>query len=164
MELDDSCILVLLQCRDREWWGIGSHHREAWAWEAASRCLKAGFAVLRVRTDDWDVVKSNHPEWFQPCFKEGLNRQHVICTVNYIHFLCPVLHEIRTVLESDYANVAKCRDAGIEVHVPEGIERVAIDIYCVCEASSNIAPTLTPQALRRVYVYYPEPIIWCCYF
>ena len=152
------CILVLLQCRDREWWGIGPKHHEAWAWQAAQRCLKAGFAVLRVKTDDWDVVKSDHPDWFQPCFKKNLNRQHVICTINYIHFLCPALQHVRTVLESTYANVEKCHEAGLDIHVPDGIERIATDIYCVCEASSNIAPTLTPEALRRVYGYYPEPV------
>ena len=161
MEEADSCIVILLQCRDREWWGINNTGREAWAWEAASRCLEAGFAVLRVRTDDWDAVKRQHPEWFRPCFKENCDRQQVICSVNYIRFLCPTLQNARTVLESDCGNVAKCREAGLDIHVPEGTKRVATDLYCVCEASSNIAPTLTPKSLRQVYAYYPEPIIWC---
>ena len=113
MELPDSCIRVLLQCRDRDWFGIGSDHREAWAWEAADRCLEAGFAVLRVRTDNWNTVKADHPEWLQPCFKENLNKQQVICIVNYIHVLCPALQEIQLSLEADYANVANCSDLEI---------------------------------------------------
>ena len=65
---DGSCILVFLQCRDREWEG-DDQGKEAWAKEAAQRCLNRGFAVLRVRTESWPAVKKDHPEWFEPCFR-----------------------------------------------------------------------------------------------
>jgi hypothetical protein len=42
---------------------------EAWAQEAAQRCIRAGFGVLRVPTQNWADVKREHPEWFQPLFK-----------------------------------------------------------------------------------------------
>ena len=88
MAFDNSCILILLQCRDREWVG-DAEGREAWAWEAAEKCLQAGFGVLRVPTQNWAEVKQQHPEWFQPLFEAHSDKQQVICTLNYIHFLCP---------------------------------------------------------------------------
>ena len=54
--VDDACILILLQCRDREWFGDADGN-EAWALEAAQRCVDNGFAVLRVPTQNWAEVK-----------------------------------------------------------------------------------------------------------
>ena len=44
---------------------------EAWAWEAAQRCILAGFGVLRVAMQNWADVKREHPEQFQLFFKEN---------------------------------------------------------------------------------------------
>ena len=60
MDVDASCILVLLQCRDREWNG-DNEGNEAWAWEAAQRCIDQYFGVLRVPTQNWADVKRHHP-------------------------------------------------------------------------------------------------------
>jgi hypothetical protein len=117
MEVDDSCLLVLIQCRDREWYG-DTQGNEAWAWEAAQRCLCAGFGVLRVATQNWSDVKREHPEWFQPLFREKQCRQEVICTINYIHHLCPALQQVHALLQScDSGNVTS---SNLE-HRPEGL-------------------------------------------
>ena len=73
---EDSCMLVFIQCRDREWWG-DNQGREAWAWESAEKCLRAGFGVVRVPTQNWADVKQQHPDWFAPCWDENQNRQHI---------------------------------------------------------------------------------------
>ena len=161
MEVDESCLLVLIQCRDREWYG-DSQGNEAWAWEAAQRCLRVGFGVLRVATQNWADVKRQRPEWFQPLFRENQCRQEVICTLNYIHCLCPVLQQVHDVLQScGEENVDLCRRQGIHLYVPEGIRRVSCDLYVVCEASSNIATNLSPRNLRLVYGAYSQPVLWC---
>ena len=161
MDVSEGCLLVLLQCRKREWFGdhLGN---EAWAWEAAQRCLHAGFAVLRVATENWADVKQEHPEWFEPLFRENLCRQHVICSINFIHCLIPVLKEVHEVLQQDEEdNVERCRRHGLYIYVPEGVSRVSTDLYVVCEASSNVGSDLSPFGLRRIYSYYSEPLLWC---
>jgi hypothetical protein len=162
MTVDGSCILVLLQCRDREWFG-DLHGREAWAWKAAERCLRQGFGVLRVPTQNWADVKREHPEWFSPVLRENETEQQVICTINFIRVLCPMLQEVHRILEScdDEDNVERCREKGLDLYVPEGVRRVSSDLYAVCEASSNIASNLTPRGLRLIYGYYHEPVLWC---
>ena len=161
MEVDGSCLLVLIQCRDREWHG-DMQGNEAWAQEAAQRCIRAGFGVLRVPTQNWADVKSEHPEWFQPLFKENMCRQEVICTINYIYYLCPALRQVHDVLQScDSGNVDLCRRQGIDLQVPEGISQVSADLYVVCEASSNVATNLNPRNLRLVYGAYSQPVLWC---
>ena len=99
MAVDASCILVLLQCRDREWYG-DKDGNEAWAREASQRCIDQGFGVLRVPTQNWADVKRKHPEWFSPVFDENQCKQQVICTINFIHFLCPMLQKVHSVLQS----------------------------------------------------------------
>jgi len=74
MEISGDCILVLIQCRDREWYG-DSEGAEAWARVAAEKCIANGFAVLRVPTENWTDVKRDNPSWFT-------HRQHVICSIN----------------------------------------------------------------------------------
>ena len=56
MAVEESSVLVLIQCRDREWYGdmIGD---EDWAWQAAQKCIRAGFGVLRVAIQNWADVK-----------------------------------------------------------------------------------------------------------
>ena len=99
MEPDTTCVLVLIQCRDREWHG-DNEGNEARAFEAAQLCLRAGFAVLRVRTQNWSDVKAEKPNWFQPLFQQEHSKQEVICSINYIHFLCPALKKVHGVLQS----------------------------------------------------------------
>ena len=161
MEPDTSCVLVLIQCRDREWHG-DNEGKEAWAFEAGQRCLDEGFAVLRVRTQNWSDVKKRHPNWFQPLFQQEHSKQEVICSINYIHFLCPALNKVHSVLQSCGSdNVEECKRQGLDIHVPSGVRHVSADLYVVCEASSNIARNLTPQRLRLVYGYYSQPLLWC---
>ena len=62
-----SCILVFIQCMDREWFG-NAEGAEAWAWEAAQKCLSAGVGVVRVRTESWQDVKRHHPGLFLSLF------------------------------------------------------------------------------------------------
>ena len=157
-----SCILVFLQCRHREWHG-NDQGEEAWAREAANRCLKQGFAVLRVPTESWDVVRHAHPNWFQPCFDSHLNRQHVICSINYIRVLCPILRKVHALLTShEPADVKEfLSHNGYTILVPEGISKLSTDIYIVCEASSNVASNLTPESMRLIYGQYQEPVLWC---
>ena len=145
----------------REWHG-DMQGNEAWAREAAQRCIRAGFGVLRVATQNWADVKREHPEWFQPLFKENQCRQEVICTINYIYYLCPALRQVHDVLQScDSGNVELCRRQGIDLHVPEGISQISADLYVVCEASSNVATNLNPRNLRLVYGAYSQPVLWC---
>ena len=84
MAVEESFVLVLIQCRDREWHG-DSHGNEKWAWQAALKCLAAGFGVLRVPTRNWSDVKCDHPEWFRPVWRDNLDKQHVMRTINFIH-------------------------------------------------------------------------------
>ena len=158
MDVDASCILVLLQCQDFEWFGD-----EAWAWEAAQRCIGRGFGILRVPTQNWADVKRQHPEWFSPGFEENECEQQVICTVNFIHVLCPMLQEVHHVLQScdDEDCVGHCRRHGFIIYVPEGVQRVSTDLYVVCEAPSNIAANLSPPGLRLIYGWYSQPVLWC---
>ena len=108
IQVDDSCVLVLLQCRDREWHG-NAMAQEAWAWRAAQKCISAGFGVLRVPTQNWDEVKRVNPDWFRPCFRENLDRQQVICTINFVHLVCPLLKKVHEMLQlSDDDNVEYC--------------------------------------------------------
>ena len=164
MDVDASCILVLLQCRDREWLG-DSQGNEAWAWEAAQRCIGRGFGVLRVPTQNWADVKCEHPEWFLPVFDEKLCEQQIICTINFIHVLCPILEKVHSVLQScdDDDSVSHAQKYGFTFHMPEGVQRVSTDLYVVCEASSNtssnIAPNLSPRGLHWIYANYSEPVI-----
>ena len=121
MEPDTSCVLVLIQCRDREWHG-DNEGKEAWAFEAGQRCLDEGFAVLRVRTQNWSDVKKRHPNWFQPLFQQEHSKQEVICSINYIHFLCPVLKKVHGVLQSCATeNVEECKRQGLDIHMPSGV-------------------------------------------
>ena len=159
MDVDASCVLMLLQCRDREWYG-DSQGNEAWARVAAQRCIGRGFGVLRVPTQNWADVKCEHPEWFSPVFDENLCEQQVICTINFIHVLCPMLEKVHSVLQSE-DSVWHCENHGFMIHVPDGIRRISTDLYVVCEASSNIAPNLSPSGLRLIYGYYSEPVLWC---
>ena len=119
MQVETSCALVLLQCRDREWYG-DARGEEAWAWRAAQKCINAGFGVLRVPTQNWNEVKRDHPDRFFPCFRSNLNRQHVICTINFIHLVCPLLHKVQEMMQhSADDNVAYClslTEHGAAVH------------------------------------------------
>ena len=161
MEVSNACIMVLIQCRDREWHG-DSQGNEAWARVAADKCLANGFAVLRVPTENWVDVKRKHPSWFDPVFKRSCDRQHVICSINYIYSLCPILEEVKFAMETTSANnVPTLEGRGYELLLPEGVVHISEDLFVVCEASSNIAATLTPRGLRLLYGYYPEPILWC---
>ena len=141
----DDCILVLLQCRDREWFG-DERGEEDWAREAARRCMRQGFGVIRVRTENWKDVKRDHPDWFTPLFNQNFNKQQVICSINYARVLCPVLERVHAALrscDSEEDNVERCKRDGLSIHVPPGTRRVSSDLYVVCEASSNIANTLS---------------------
>ena len=159
MAVEESCVLVLIQCRDREWNG-DIHGDEDWAWQAAQKCISAGFGVLRVPTRNWSDVKRDHPEWFRPVWRDNLDKQHVICTINFIHLLCPMLQEVHNVLQScDGDNVQYCQSRGLDIYVPEGVKRLSTDLYVVCEASSNIASNLSPRSLRLIYGQYPEPLL-----
>ena len=159
--MEESCVLVLIQCSDREWNG-DIHGDEDWAWQAAKKCISAGFGVLHVPTQNWAEVKREHPEWFQPVWRANLDKQHVICTINFIHLLCPMLQEVHNVLQScDGDNVEHCKRRGLGVHVPEGVSRLSTDLYVVCEASSNIASNLSPRSLRLIYGQYSELVLWC---
>ena len=162
MDVDASCILVLLQCQDIEWFG-DSQGNEAWAWEAAQRCIGRGFGVLRVPTQNWADVKRQHPEWFSPVFDEKLCEQQIICTINFTHVLCPILEKVHSVLQScdDDDSVSHAEQHGFTFYMPEGVRRISTDLYVVCEASSNIAPNLSPPGLRLIYGYYSEPVLWC---
>ena len=162
MPVDASCILVLIQCRDREWNG-NDEFKEAWAREAAQRCLRQGFAVLRVPTENWIDLKRRRPELFTRLFDQKQDKQHVICSINYIYYLCPLLQKVHDALiTADGDNVhAVLEDEGFEIELPPGTTRISTDLYVVCEASSNIGVNVTPQTLRLIYGAYSEPVVWC---
>ena len=112
--VDELCILILLQCRDREWFG-DDNGNEAWARDAAEN----GFAVLRVRTQNWAEVKEQHPEWFKPLFRPEKGKQDVICTLNYIHVLCPLLAEIHDLSKGcPETNIEDCKGEGPDILAP----------------------------------------------
>ena len=77
MPVDASCILVLIQCRDREWNG-NDEFKEAWAREAAQRCLRQGFAVLPVPIENWIDLKRRRPEWFIRLFDQKQDKQQML--------------------------------------------------------------------------------------
>ena len=162
MPVDASCILVLIQCRDREWNG-NDEFKEAWAREAAQRCLRQGFAVLRVPTENWIDLKRRRPELFTRLFDQKQDKQHVICSINYIYCLCPLLQKVHNALiTADGDNVhTVLEDEGFEIELPPGTTRISTDLYVVCEASSNIGVNVTPQTLRLIYGAYSEPVVWC---
>ena len=78
----------------REWHG-DMQGNEAWAREAAQRCIRAGFGVLRVATQNWADVKREHPEWFQPLFREKQCR-----SINVSHGFTEVYLQVCTVSPS----------------------------------------------------------------
>ena len=45
MAINESCIVVLIQCRDRDMYG-DFVCREDSAWQAAEKCVRAGFTVF----------------------------------------------------------------------------------------------------------------------
>ena len=98
MAINESCIVILIQCRDRDMWD-DFFCREDWAWQTTKKCVGAGFAVLRVPTQNWADVKSEHTEWFEPLWKSQVDKQQVTCTINYIHVLCPMLQRLNAVLQ-----------------------------------------------------------------
>ena len=153
---------MLIQCRDREWNGIRG--REAWAWDAAQKCVSQGFGVLRVPTENWVDLKRQKPELFTRLFDQKQDKQHVICSINYIHFLCPLLYDVhRALVHCDEVDNAQTvlRDNRFEIIVPVGTKRISTDLYVVCEASSNIGVNVTPRTLRLIYGAYSEPVVWC---
>ena len=161
MEIASNCIMVLLQCREREWYGDGEG-AEAWARDAAEKCVANGFAVLRVPTENWKDVKKKYPSWFTPVLKPTCNRQQIICSINYIHILCPILEDVADLLQTfPKDNVAALTEQGYHILVPEGVAHVSSDIFVVCEASSNIAANLCPRGLRLLYGHYSAPVLWC---
>ena len=162
MPVDSSCILVLLQCRDREWNG-NDELKEAWAWEAAQRCVRQGFGVLRVPTENWRDLKRRQPELFTRLFDQKQNKQHVICSINYLHCLCPLLEKVHhTLTKAKGDNVhTVSENKSFEILLPPGTTRIGTDLYVVCEASSNIGLDVTPQSLRLIYGAYSEPVVWC---
>ena len=73
------------------------------------------------------------------------------------------LSYVDDVLQScdDDDSVSHAEKHGFTFYMPEGVRRVSTDLYVVCEASSNIAPNLSPRGLRLIYGYYSEPVLWC---
>ena len=159
MDISGDCILVLIQCRDREWNG-DSEGAEAWARVAAEKCIANGFAVLRVPAENWADVRRDNPSWFTPVFKPQCNKQHVICSINYIYALCPLFEEVSFILQTlPGENVPALEERGYEILVPEGVQHVSSDLFVVCEASSNIEANLAPRGLRLIYGYYSKPVL-----
>ena len=60
---------LLLQCRDREWYG-DSQGNEAWAWEAAQRCLGQGFGVSLSTRKEQDHAIKIHPRIIKKIIKK----------------------------------------------------------------------------------------------
>ena len=75
--------------------------------------------------------------------------------------LCPMLGKLNAVLQRCSGDLQYCRQQGLWLFVPEGVQRVSTDLYVICEASSNIASNLTPRGLRLIYSYYSQPVLWC---
>ena len=125
--------------------------------------LNQGFGVVRVPTGSWADVKAEHPEWWEaPLFDEAQNRQHVICTINYIHVLCPMVEKVYALLlESRFIDGAAWRKKGLELFMPPGSSTACNDLFVVAEASSNIASNLTPASLRLIWAHYEQPVLWC---
>ena len=127
--------------------------------------LAQGFAVVRVRTQNWWEVKGEHPEWFaQNVLKELETEQQLICTLNFIYAVAPLVAKVHELL-GDLAGLVNWQDwsrnYGIEIYLPEGVSQVSRDMYLITEASSCIGKYVTPTALRKIYWYYDEPVLWC---
>ena len=156
-----TCSLVFIQCRAIEWFGK-EDASEAWAWEAAKRCMARGFGVVRVPTKNWWHEKKGHPEHFCPLYRQEQNAQHVICTINYIHYCAPMMEKVYGFLQqSSVVDVQAWTQQGVCVHLPQDVCSVRDDLFVVAEASSNVATNLCPAVLRLVYGYYEQPVLWC---
>ena len=81
---------------------------EAWAWEAAQRCILAGFGVLRVSIQNWADVKREHPEQFQLFFRENQCR-----LINVSHGFTEVHLQVCTVSPSCHLHVFSAYCGGI---------------------------------------------------
>ena len=86
-------MLLLHQCMEHEW--------AAWGRDSAAEMAAAGVVVMRVFTDRWQDMKILVPSAFENVYKASEHEQQMICTVNYIHRVLPILPELQVALEED---------------------------------------------------------------
>ena len=127
----------------REWHG-DMQGNEAWAREAAQRCIRAGFGVLRVATQNWADVKREHPEWFQLLFREKQCR-----LINVSHGFTEVYLQVCTVSPSCHFHVFSAYCGGIY----PGIQNAVLPSPSCCFShTATVTATATATATASATV------------
>ena len=155
--LDDAPLVVFHQCTEAEWksWGIAT----------ANKMAAAGLVVVRVKTEPWQDLKKREAHAFRTPLTADQNEQQMICTIVMRDITCPfllkVVEDMRNgTLPKNMREWVPSED--LQIVLPPGTEpcEPKIDVVAVTEASSLLAPGVTPAVVRALYRSYSERLVW----
>ena len=133
-------LLVFHQCMDREW--------TSWGLDSARQFAKAGFAVIRVKSEGWRDLKEKQPNAFRTPYIKTQTEQQMICTIVMRDITCPLLLQVMT----DMNDGTRSKDLrtwnrdGLQIELPPGDAPCVprLDVVAVTEASAWLADDVTP--------------------
>ena len=155
--LDDAPLVVFHQCTEAEWksWGIAT----------ANKMAAAGLVVVRVKTEPWQDLKKREAHAFRTPLTADQNEQQMICTIVMRDITCPFL--LKVVEDMGNGTLPKnmrewVPSEDLQIVLPPGTEpcEPKIDVVAVTEASSLLAPGVTPAVVRALYRSYSERLVW----
>ena len=149
-------LLVFHQCMDREW--------TSWGLDSARQFAKAGFAVIRVKSEGWRDLKEKQPNAFRTPYIKTQTEQQMICTIVMRDITCPLLLQVMT----DMNDGTRSKDLrtwnrdGLQIELPPGDAPCVprLDVVAVTEASAWLADDVTPAVFRALYNLYSERLVW----
>ena len=141
---------------DEEW--------ASWGRDSAREFARRGFAVIRVRSRFWKELKTSNPEFFRHPYKEEENSYQVIRTIVMKDITCPLIQQVVQQISCGTLSVdLRAWDRMIwDLELPPGDGPCTpyLDVVAVTEASSLLAPDVTPQDVRILYRSYSHRLVW----
>jgi hypothetical protein len=160
MDPDAAPMVIFHQCMDTEW--------ALWGHEGALGFAKLGFAVIRVRTENWRDLKARDVAAFRNPYNEQQTNQQMICAIMMRDVTAPIIEDITRKMKSGELPPDLCQwhdlvfEQDLDVVVPpDSLSCVPLlDVVAVTEASALPAAKLSPMLLRWIYRSYSEKLVW----
>ena len=120
-------------------------------------------------TVPWKEMKAAHPFLFQNTFKDGQDKQEMICTISLKDVVAPFAARVQLSIRAGNTQ----RDAktwytadlfkDTDLVMRDDVKDVDWECVLVTEASSHLGEDSSPELLHKVYRHYPATLL-CCGF